>query len=83
MLAILWQNQNLYSPMMTFLFRMENKMRSKNHQISDFPTPRYSNDPQKENDNPRCEKKNFTYEPELEMCSRCGAVCEESVENES
>ena len=48
-----------------------------------FPTPRCSNDPQDGNDDPLCEKKNFTYEPELEMCSRCGAICEESVENES
>ena len=46
-------------------------MRSKNHQISDFPTPRYSNDPQDGNDDPLCEKKNFTYEPEYEMCSHC------------
>ena len=63
---------------------MEDKeVRIKKYKTGQLITPRYVHDPQKENDNPRCEKKNFTYEPELEMCSRCGAVCEESVENES
>jgi len=50
-----------------------------NHQISDFPTPRYSNDPQDGNDNPLCEKKNFTYEPEVSMCNQCVVNCNDRI----
>ena len=55
-----------------------------NHQISDFGTPRYSNDPQDGNNDPLCEKMNFTYEPSEEMCRNCEVSgCEDRVSDES
>ena len=46
-------------------------MRIKKYKNGKLITPRYVHDTQKENDNPHCEKKNFTYEPEVSMCNKC------------